>query len=160
MRAPAEVAVGRELTVVVRARSEHAPQAVHLDILLGEADSDELAVVGTLATDATGRGQATLAGQPLGRAGRKRLEVRFAGDDAFDQASADAALRILAVFGHVLADAAAPAEREAQLAERQHVPFADRDGSRDDGVGPRQRLELTGECRQELFDLLHDWSFR
>jgi hypothetical protein len=81
---------GGELPVIVRAKSLHGPVAITATVLFGDAGAQMLDPVGTVSTNDSGRGEIALPDAKLGKPGRKRLTVRFAGNEAYDVASAHA----------------------------------------------------------------------
>jgi len=74
------------LPLSIFAQNEVDPVAVKVDIHYGAADADELERVGSVFTDARGSAEFAVPVDRLGPPGAKRIEVRFAGDDAFDGA--------------------------------------------------------------------------
>lgn len=74
------------LPLSIFAQNDTDPLAIALDVHYGPADADELPKVGTVSTDARGSAAYALPPDRLGAPGAKRVEVRFAGDDAFDAA--------------------------------------------------------------------------
>ena len=75
------------LPLSIFAQNEVDPAAVQIDVHYGPADADQLDKVATVFTDARGSAEYALPAARLGPPGAKRIEVRFAGDDAFDAAS-------------------------------------------------------------------------
>lgn len=74
------------LPLSIFAQNDVDPVAVHVDIHYGPADADELPKLGTVFTDVRGSAEYALPAARLGPPGAKRIEVRFAGDDAYDGA--------------------------------------------------------------------------
>ena len=74
------------LPLSIFAQNEVDPVAVQVDVYYGPADADELDKVATVFTDPRGSAEHALPAARLGPPGAKRVEVRFAGDDAFDAA--------------------------------------------------------------------------
>ncbi len=91
LRVPRELETSAEaLEVVVRARTETDPVAVDVGLYVGEAGKKSARMVGRVTTDDKGRGTTSIPVSELGDAGRKRIEARFAGSDAYDVAVATA----------------------------------------------------------------------
>lgn len=82
------------LPLAVFAQNEVDPVAVKVDVHYGPADADELPRLATVTTDARGAAQVTVPVDRLGPPGAKRVEVRFAGDDAFDGARGQAIVQL------------------------------------------------------------------
>jgi hypothetical protein len=80
------------LPLSIFAQNETDPVAVQVDVHYGPADADQLEKVSTVFTDARGSAEVSLAAARLGPPGAKRVEVRFAGDDAFDRAAGQTSL--------------------------------------------------------------------
>jgi hypothetical protein len=80
------------LPLSVFAQNEVDPIAVKIDVHYGPADADELPRIATVFTDAHGAAELQVPADKLGSPGAKRIEVRFAGDDAFDGARGQARL--------------------------------------------------------------------
>lgn len=80
----------RQVEVTVRARAESEPVAIAAELFAGDAGADALESVGRITTDSSGRGSATIERESLGAAGRKRIEARFTGTEAYDPATASA----------------------------------------------------------------------
>jgi hypothetical protein len=80
------------LVVIVTARAESGPVSIVAAITAGDAGSDRLRRVGAVTTDESGRGEVEIPTDQLGEPGRKQLEVRFAGNDAYDVATAQTEL--------------------------------------------------------------------
>ena len=74
------------LPLSVFAQNDSDPLSVEIDLHYGPADADELPKIATLRTDAHGAAEIALPAERLGPPSSKRVEVRFAGDDAFDGA--------------------------------------------------------------------------
>ncbi len=90
LRTSREVTLGRdELVVAITARAELGPAAVTLALSATDANGDNPVALGEASTDAEGLGQVTLEPARLGAPGRKRLRASFAGNDAYDVASAE-----------------------------------------------------------------------
>ncbi|HEU5055821.1 MAG TPA: carboxypeptidase regulatory-like domain-containing protein [Kofleriaceae bacterium] len=80
------------LPLSIFAQNETDPVAVQVDVHYGPADADQLEKVSTVFTDARGSAEVSIAAARLGPPGAKRVEVRFAGDDAFDRAAGQTTL--------------------------------------------------------------------
>jgi hypothetical protein len=80
------------LPLTIYAQNEVDPIAVKLEVHYGPADADELPHIATVFTDAHGAAELAIPADKLGPPGSKRIEVRFAGDDAFDGARGQARL--------------------------------------------------------------------
>ncbi len=80
------------LPLGIFAQNEVDPIAVKIDIHYGAADADDLPRIASVFTDGHGGAEVAIAADQLGAPGPKRIEVRFAGDDAFDGARAQTRL--------------------------------------------------------------------
>jgi hypothetical protein len=78
---------GGAIPVAVIARSDREPASIRAEIFAGDVGADELPRVAVVVTDASGRGSATLDRADLGGPGRKRVEVRFPGNETLDPAA-------------------------------------------------------------------------
>jgi len=96
LRVQREIATSAELLrVAVRATSQHGPVSITARVHYGDADQRDLPALANITTDDRGRGELTVPIAKLGKPGRKRLEVRFRGNDAYDVASARAELVVV-----------------------------------------------------------------
>jgi hypothetical protein len=95
VRASREVEVGGQpIRIAVAARTDGGPVDIEVDLGLADDDGRELEL-GRIAT-VDGRGAASFAAEQLGRPGRKRIIARFAGDAAYDVATAETELVLTA----------------------------------------------------------------
>jgi hypothetical protein len=98
LRSRQEVASSAQTTpVVVQAATDSGPVAIEVELSAAAIGPDELReprLLARLHTDANGRAETHLAVSELGAPGRKQLKVRFAGNDAYDVASAVAELLV------------------------------------------------------------------
>ncbi len=83
------------LPLSIFAQNDVDPIAVHVDVHYGPADADDLPRVATVFTDTRGSAEYALPADRLGPPGAKRVEVRFAGDDAFDGARGQTGLLLV-----------------------------------------------------------------
>lgn len=81
------------LTLMVYARSDTDGASVAVDVFYGAA-GETMLKVGTTTTDAKGEATFTLGRDQLGAPGRKRIELRFPGNDNYDAATAGANVNI------------------------------------------------------------------
>ncbi len=82
-----------ELPITVEASSDGQPIALEAELFLGDS-SGALTRIAALHTDSRGHAKLAIAQEQLGAAGHKRIEVRFAGDEALDAAKASHAFQI------------------------------------------------------------------
>ncbi len=88
IRSAREVTTGVPLRVVVKAKTNSGPVSIVAQILIGDESGDDMRVVGNVGTDESGRGEMAIAADDLGKPGRRRVEARFSGSDAYDVATA------------------------------------------------------------------------
>ena len=77
----------KNVPVVVRAHVNSVPASIRAELYAGDASREALARVGVIVTNSNGRGEASFDRSSLGGAGRKRIEVRFPGNETLDPAS-------------------------------------------------------------------------
>jgi hypothetical protein len=77
---------GGPLPLTIFAQNDVDPVAVPVDVHYGPADADELPKVASATTDLRGAAELAIPADRLGAPGAKRVEVRFAGNDAYDGA--------------------------------------------------------------------------
>jgi hypothetical protein len=79
----------RTIELIAKARTDLGGVVLDVDVLYGDNDGD-LEKIGTITTDATGRGSFGVSQARAGAPGRKRVRIEFAGDDAYNKAHAEA----------------------------------------------------------------------
>ncbi|MCP4449017.1 MAG: carboxypeptidase regulatory-like domain-containing protein [Myxococcales bacterium] len=82
-----------ELDLMIHVSSEGQPLSLALEIFLGSTGGP-LHRVASAQTNHQGEALVKIAQEQLGKAGRKRVELRFAGDESFDAATASSLFQI------------------------------------------------------------------